>query len=123
MQRVHAMYPRRKHELVIPTQHNELLVLGDYAGVEIDCYSHGFNRKVQLLAHFAAERIAGADVFKAMLAHTFKYRASQLWEFIDSVLEPKFESRVQQAAATLRAFSRGAGRSQVTLPRPRRFRQ
>ncbi len=98
-QRVGNMFPRCDEQLIIPTQHNELMALGDYAGVEIDCYSLGFNLKVQLLAHFKASRLERADVLKGMLAHTFKYRASQLWEFIDSVLEPAFAERVEKAAA------------------------
>ncbi len=100
MRRVDAMFPNRTHELVIPTQHNELLSLNGYAGVEIDCFSAGFNRKVQLLAHFAAARVERADVLKAMLAHTFQYRSSQLHEFIDSIIEPAFDQRVDHAAAT-----------------------
>ena len=52
--RVTAMYPGRERELTIPTQHNKLMVLGDYAGVEVDAQSTGFNRKVQLLLHFKA---------------------------------------------------------------------
>lgn len=69
-----------------------------YAGVEIDCYSTGFNRKVQLLAHFSAESAARADALRAMLQHTFKYRATQLNEFIDSVLDPAYDDRVSRAA-------------------------
>ena len=99
MQRLDAMFPNRQHELIIPTQHNVLMSLNGYTGVEIDCYSIGFNRKVQLLAHFAESKLDGADVLRAMLAHTFKYRSGQLFEFIDSVVDPAFEDRVQRAAA------------------------
>jgi hypothetical protein len=98
-QRVDAMFPNRTDELIIPTQHNELLEWNGYAGVEVDCFSEGFNRKVQLLVHFAAERVAQADVFRAMLAHTFKYRSSQLHEFLDTIIDPAREDRLQQAAA------------------------
>lgn len=99
LQRVRAMFPNATSELIIPTQHNVLMECDGYAGVEIDCYSVGFNRKVQLLAHFSASRVAGADVFKAMLAHTFKYRASQLFEFLDTLTDPRYDDRVRQAAA------------------------
>ncbi len=98
-QRVQGTFPNRQRELIIPTQHNVLLEWGPYAGVEIDCYSEPFARKVQLLAHFSAEKVRGADTLRAMLAHTHKYRASQLFEYIDSVLEPAFEDRVERAAA------------------------
>ncbi len=98
MARVDTMFPNRRHELIIPTQHNVLMGLRGFAGVEIDCYSAGFNRKVQLLAHFTDARLERADVLKAMLAHTFKYRSSQLFEFIDSVLDERYEDRVDRAA-------------------------
>jgi hypothetical protein len=96
LRRVRAMFPNAQHELIIPTQHNILLEHDGFAGVEIDCYSVPFARKVQLLAHFNAERVRDADAFKAMLAHTFKYRAGQLFEFIDSVIDPAFEERVER---------------------------
>jgi hypothetical protein len=98
-QRVEAMFPNAEERLIIPTQHNQLNSMDGYAGVEIDCYSKGFNRKVQLLAHFKEERLHGADLFKSMLAHTFTYRSSQLNQFLDTILEESKEDRLQQAAA------------------------
>jgi hypothetical protein len=97
-QRIDKLFPNRQTELIIPTQHNVLMSRGAYAGVEVDCFSHSFGRKVQLLVHMAAERMADAGVFQSMLSYTFRYRASQLFEFIDSIIEPQFESRLQQAA-------------------------
>lgn len=85
MQRLNAMFPRHKDSLIIPTQHNELLVLGDYAGVEIDCFSNSFNQKVQLLAHFRAERVQEAHTLRSMLRHTFNYRATQLDFFLEAL--------------------------------------
>ncbi|MBN1512451.1 MAG: hypothetical protein JXB13_10585 [Phycisphaerae bacterium] len=98
LERVNATFPNHRSQLIIPTQHNELMTLGPYAGVEIDCYSPEFDLKVQLLAHFAAPRIERAAAFRAMLARTFQYRATQLHELIDSILEPAMEDRVQKAA-------------------------
>ena len=49
--------------------------------------------------HFRSERLGQAEVFKSMLNHTFKYRSGQLFEFIDSVVNPVYEERLQQAAA------------------------
>ena len=95
--RVNAMFPNRKDELLIPTQHNELLSWGDYSGVEVDCYASGFNRKVQLLLHFANERVEEAGVLKSMLAHTFKYRSGQLFEFMHTITKPD-EERIHKAA-------------------------
>lgn len=96
--RVHAMFPNRKDELIIPTQHNALMEYGRFSGVEVDCYSKGFNSKVQLLIHFLNENIKHADVFKSMLTHTFKYRSSQLYDFIHTITKP-VEDRVEAAAA------------------------
>ncbi|MBG0775128.1 MAG: hypothetical protein H0S85_01675 [Desulfovibrionaceae bacterium] len=98
LQRVAAMFPNAREKLIIPTQHNEILTLGDYAGVEVDCYSHGFNRKVQLLLHFRADRVERGHVLSSMLAHTFKYRSSQLFQFMDALVRPADED-IRQAAA------------------------
>ncbi|UCF35085.1 MAG: hypothetical protein JSV78_07210 [Phycisphaerales bacterium] len=98
-ERIDATFPNRTDELIIPTQHNILVSYDGFSGVEVDCYSRGFDRKVQLLVHFANERLTQADVFKDMLAHTFEYRSRQLFEFIDSVLEPAYEYRFARAAA------------------------
>lgn len=95
--RINAMFPHRKQELIIPTQHNEILEYGPYAGVEVDCFSIGFNQKVQLLIHFERERVENAHIFKEMLYHTFKYRASQLFDFIHTLTAP-VEERIQGAA-------------------------
>lgn len=96
-QRIQATYPHVQRELIIPTQHNELTVFGQYSGVEVDCYSHGFQRKVQLLLHFRTTNLDGADVLKAMLDHTFRYRSSQLFALLDMVTNTKFEDYVQLA--------------------------
>ncbi|EGB16133.1 hypothetical protein DND132_2930 [Pseudodesulfovibrio mercurii] len=95
--RVEAMFPNRTDELLIPTQHNQLMSWDGYSGVEVDCFSSGFNRKVQLLLHFADERVEDAGVLKSMLAHTFKYRSGQLFEFMHTITRPD-EARVARAA-------------------------
>jgi hypothetical protein len=97
--RIHAMFPNAETELIIPTQHNEIMVLGDYAGAEVDCYADGFHGKVQLLLHFKAEKVADAGVLKSMLDHTFKYRTSQLFDFMDSILNPDRRDRLEEAAS------------------------
>lgn len=90
-QRIDALFPNRKEELIIPTQHNTLMRYGGYAGVEVDCYSIGFNQKVQLLFHFEESRVKEAPVFHSILSHTFKYRSSQLFDFIHAITRPKEE--------------------------------
>jgi len=96
-QRINATFPNRKQELIIPTQHNVLMSYGEYSGVEVDCYSRGFNRKVQLLLHFEKSRLDRAGILKAQLAHTRNYRASQLFDFIHTITTP-VEERLDEAA-------------------------
>lgn len=97
--RLAQLFPNVEEELIIPTQHNVLSSFDGHTGVEVDTYSAGFNRKVQLLLHFANPRIEGkGDVLRAMLDHTFKYRSGQLFEFLDSLVDPRFEDRVDAAA-------------------------
>ena len=100
--RFEALFPSRRLELVIPTQHNILLSHGPYAGVEVDCHSRGFNRKVQLLLHFKKERLDRAGTLESMLAHTFKYRSSQLFDLMHTFTKP-VEERLQAAARTTAA--------------------
>lgn len=98
--RIENTFPNKNDELIIPTQHNILTSYDGFTGVEVDCYSPEFNRKVQLLLHFERSRLEGeqADVLKAMLAHTFKYRSGQLFSLIDTILSPSLEEKLQQAA-------------------------
>jgi len=95
--RIEASYPAMRKSLIIPTQHNELLEYGPYTGVEVDCYSRGFNQKVQLLLHFRTEKLKDAHVLKNMLAHTHAYRSSQLFDYLSSVTRPDQE-RLDMAA-------------------------
>ncbi|GAB6127203.1 hypothetical protein [Humidesulfovibrio idahonensis] len=95
--RIEASYPAMRKSLIIPTQHNELLEYGPYTGVEVDCYSRGFNQKVQLLLHFRTEKLGEAHVLKSMLAHTHAYRQSQLFDYLTTVTRPD-EARLAQAA-------------------------
>lgn len=96
-QRIESMFPNKKQELIIPTQHNEIMSYGPYSGVEVDCYASGFNQKVQLLLHFENERVKDAHMLKQMLAHTFKYRSSQLFDFMESITRPHTD-RLEEAA-------------------------
>ena len=95
--RVSAMFPNRRTELIIPTQHNQLTEWGPYSGAEVDCYASGFNRKVQLLLHFKTGKLAEADVLRSILAHTFRYRTGQLFEFMDTITEDSLAHRLEQA--------------------------
>ena len=96
-QRLSRLFPRREKELIIPTQHNEILAFDGFAGVEVDCYSTGFNQKVQLLLHFKEANVRKAHTLKKMLDHTFRYRSSQLFDFMDTIIRPR-EERIEAAA-------------------------
>ncbi|WP_232367135.1 hypothetical protein [Desulfocicer vacuolatum] len=96
-QRIDTLYPHRENELIIPTQHNEIMEYKGFAGVEVDCYSKGFNQKVQILLHFKDTNVKKAHTLKKMLAHTFKYRSSQLFDFMDTIIRPHTR-RIETAA-------------------------
>jgi hypothetical protein len=96
-QRLATMFPGKGNELIIPTQHNILMSYDDFCGVEVDCHSRDFHRKVQLLLHFSCEKAAKADHLRSMLAHTFKYRSEQLFEFVDTVIDPKYHHLLHSA--------------------------
>ena len=95
--RIERMFPNQERALVIPTQHNEFLSLSGYSGAELDCYSRGFNQKVQLLLHLRESELQGAHILKSMVEHTRQYRASQLFDFIRSITQPQ-EERLEWAA-------------------------
>ncbi|MFP4326189.1 MAG: hypothetical protein ACLFP9_09230, partial [Desulfonatronovibrio sp.] len=98
-QRIERCFPGKEEELIIPTQHNQLMSYdGQYSGVEVDCYSRGFKRKVQLLLHFKSEKLKNAHVLRSMLAHTFEYRSSQLFEIMDTIINPRWDDYLQLAA-------------------------
>ncbi|QPJ63794.1 MAG: hypothetical protein G3M70_11535 [Candidatus Nitronauta litoralis] len=97
-ERVCTMFPNKSQELIIPTNHNILNSYdGKYTGVEVDCFARPFNRKVQILLHFENSRLEKADVLKSMLKHTLKYRSSQLFELIHSIVDPNLDHRLQAA--------------------------
>lgn len=101
-QRIKAMFPAVTEALIIPTQHNVLTAYGHYTGVEVDCFAARFNQKVQLLLHLHNSRLEKADKLRAMLAHTFKYRSSQLFELIHALVKPVpecIEPAVRQTGA------------------------
>lgn len=96
-QRLKAAFPNIREALIIPTQHNQMMSWGGYTGVEVDCYAKKFNSKVQLLLHFTDEKVQEAHVLKSMLELTAKYRSSQLFDFMDTIIKPR-EERINQAA-------------------------
>jgi hypothetical protein len=101
-ERMGRMFPAAEEELCIPTQHNELLALDGFSGVEVDCWSEEFSQKIQLLAHFKTAKTARAVIFRAMLKHTADYRRTQLdclLEALDGAMQGKSGLLARQAAA------------------------
>lgn len=96
--RIAATFPQRGTDLIIPTQHNVVLTYEGYCGAEVDCYSRGFNQKVQLLVHYPAARDDRAEMFRSMLAYTYKYRATQLHDLMHTITHP-LEARIEEAVA------------------------
>lgn len=103
MQRVAHMYPNLRDQLIIPTDHNIIKTNGEFMGVEIDCFEPAFNRKVQFLAHFHIDKRERCGALESMLEHTFRYRSSQFFEYVDTVLDPALDNRLQQAVAEVEA--------------------
>jgi hypothetical protein len=97
--RLDATFPNCDSRLVIPTDHNVLRSMDDYAGVEVDCYSAGFQRKIQLLVHMSTDRLERGGVFLGMLQHTFAYRSKQLLQIVDTIVDPVNDFTLQRAAA------------------------
>jgi len=98
--RVETMFPNIKDSLIIPTDHNILGTYdGEHYGVEADCYSEEFNQKIQLLFHMRKEKAEKAERLASMLSHTFKYRSSQLFEYMDAITKPD-EECLNEAART-----------------------
>ncbi|MBN1233139.1 MAG: hypothetical protein JXA60_07295 [Candidatus Coatesbacteria bacterium] len=95
--RIHNTFPSFKNELIIPTQHNVVLNYNDYYGVEIDCFSKEFNRKVQLLLHFKNYDPEKAVTLNSIIEHTFKYRSKQLFELIHFITSPSMEDKFKIA--------------------------
>lgn len=109
--RIDLVFPNRTSDLIIPTQHNVLTSLGAFSGVEVDCYSAGFNQKVQLLLHFEQARLARAHSLKLILEHTAKYRGTQLFHYLHAVTKPDAE------ILDLAARSTGADESLIRFVR------
>ncbi|MDR1397790.1 MAG: hypothetical protein LBJ14_08670 [Desulfarculales bacterium] len=95
-QRMAKMFPNAEEEICIPTQHNQLLSIDGYAGVEVDCYSSAFNLKVQLLCHFKTSRLEQAHTFKNMLGHTASYRSSQLYLLLNTLASALQKNKAHQ---------------------------
>ncbi len=102
--RVRLMFPESTLNLIIPTQHNEIMTLGRYSGAEVDCYSGEFNRKIQLLLHFKDIKKEKTSKLRSMISHTFNYRSSQMHELLNALCEGKKGIISKKAAESCGAF-------------------
>jgi hypothetical protein len=102
-ERIKSSFPNAHNSLVIPTQHNAMMEFNGFAGLEIDCFSPEFDRKVQLLIHFTAEKAAGAEKIKVMAEHTFKYRSRQLFDILRALAGEQMDDSIKKAEAATAA--------------------
>ncbi|MDR2141086.1 MAG: hypothetical protein LBR11_04735 [Deltaproteobacteria bacterium] len=87
-ERVNQAFPAADDRLVIPTQHNRLMTLGEWAGVEADAYAPEYGLKVQLLIHLPGRLLPKAVTLAGMMERTFRYRALQLLDVLESLISP-----------------------------------
>jgi hypothetical protein len=86
--RLKTAFPAAQDALVVPTQHNRVMTLGAWSGVEADVYAPAYGLKIQLLIHFPSSRLPKAGPFQAMMERTFRYRACQLLEILEALVRP-----------------------------------
>ncbi|MDR1165136.1 MAG: hypothetical protein LBO66_04545 [Deltaproteobacteria bacterium] len=87
-ERLQKAFPNATGRLAIPTQHNVLLSLDDYTGVEADVFAPEYGIKIQLLVHFHNSRLPRAGTLDAMIQRTFRYRALQLLDVLAQLSSP-----------------------------------
>ncbi|MDR1656608.1 MAG: hypothetical protein LBT47_03485 [Deltaproteobacteria bacterium] len=87
-QRLSRAFPAATDSLVIPTQHNQIMTMDQWAGVEADAYSPDYGEKIHLLFHFKASSLPKAGTFLSMMERTFRYRALQLLEIMEALTNP-----------------------------------
>jgi hypothetical protein len=87
-QRTRAAFPAADDFLFIPTQHNQLMTVGDWTGVEADAYAPEYGLKIQLLIHFRSRKLPKATALASMMERTFRYRALQLLDILDKIINP-----------------------------------
>ncbi|MDR1486590.1 MAG: hypothetical protein LBT62_01150 [Deltaproteobacteria bacterium] len=86
--RLQRSFPHATDRLIIPTQHNMILPLEPWAGVEADVYVPEYQQKIHLLIHLKSSVLKRAGVFQAMIERTFRYRASQLMDILQALTNP-----------------------------------
>ncbi|MDR1083843.1 MAG: hypothetical protein LBP22_03045 [Deltaproteobacteria bacterium] len=87
-ERINKAFPAATDRLVIPTQHNRLMTLGDWTGVEADAFAPEYGLKVQLLIHLPSRKLPRAATLAGMMERTFRYRALQLLDILENIINP-----------------------------------
>ncbi|MDR1109855.1 MAG: hypothetical protein LBP92_03935 [Deltaproteobacteria bacterium] len=86
--RLSRAFPGASDRMVVPTQHNRVMAMGPWAGVEVDCQAPEFGQKIQLLIHMRSQAMAKAGRLLEMIDQTFRFRALQLLEILEALTSP-----------------------------------
>ncbi|MDR2352567.1 MAG: hypothetical protein LBF22_05285 [Deltaproteobacteria bacterium] len=86
--RLQTAFPNAEERFAIPTQHNVLMTLDTFTGVEADVFVHAYGLKIQLLIHLKSSKLPQASTLEAMINKTFKYRELQLLDVLEQVAFP-----------------------------------
>jgi hypothetical protein len=86
--RLEKAFPAAQNFFAIPTQHNAILPMGPFSGVEADVFSRSFGLKIHLLIHLRTEKLKNAHTFVSMVKKTFEYRGLQLLDILAQIAEP-----------------------------------
>jgi hypothetical protein len=94
--RFRCLFPDAREWLLVPTEHNRLVSIDGYCGVEVDCRHRG--AKLQLLLHFHGDHPSGDPAFLTDLDHTRAYRARQLDRLLTALTQAEGRPGREQAA-------------------------
>jgi hypothetical protein len=97
IRRIDNTFPNAVNKLIIPTQHNKLMNYDGFTGVEVDCFSPEFNRKVQLLLHFGRLSKSKSKKLSRIIEHTFNYRSKQLFELLETLAMQTSNNKIKKA--------------------------
>ncbi|MDR2460464.1 MAG: hypothetical protein LBE38_06755 [Deltaproteobacteria bacterium] len=86
--RIKRAFPKAKSIFAIPTQHNVIMSLGQFSGVEADVFNYSYNMKIQLLIHLKSDKLKDAHTLQSMMEKTFRYRGLQLLDILEQVAFP-----------------------------------
>ncbi|MDR2405224.1 MAG: hypothetical protein LBE27_02520 [Deltaproteobacteria bacterium] len=102
-ERLKNAFPNAKSRMVIPTQHNLIQGLDGYAGVEADVFAPDYNLKIQLLIHLQSKKLKKATKLKSMIEQTFQYRALQLLDYLEQIVNPDIlmQKEIKKLGASL----------------------